>query len=167
MGTGARRAARLATKRLALPPDAACADCGTRRVLALAMVDGVVVCYRCQNRRRGVPTFERHHFVAAKRTPEVVPLPANDHRAVEDLKYDYPAEVWTNPDGRNVLMAVAVLAMAGALGYCLYRYCTPLGRSLLRANGWLITQHGPEWEALAGLAPFEWEGLRGEGDPDR
>lgn len=164
MGTGARRAARLAKKRLALPPDAACADCGTRRLQALTTVDDQVVCYRCLNRRRGLPAFEQHHFVAALQTPETIPVPANDHRVIEDGKHDYPVEVWTNEHGRTVLMAVAVLAMAGALGYCLYKYCGPLGRGLLRANAWLVTQHGPEWEAGAGLAPFEWEGPRQGGD---
>lgn len=167
MGTGARRAARLAKKQRELPPNAACADCGAHRIIVLTKVDGEVVCYRCLNRRRGLPAFELHHFVAAKVTPEVIPLPANDHRIVEDLKYDYPPEVWTNPHGRAILMAVAVLAMAGALGYCLARYCTPLGRSLLRANDWLTTQHGRDWEASAGLAAFGWEGASADGDAAR
>jgi hypothetical protein len=117
-----------------------------------------VRCYRCLAGKRGNPTIEWHHFLSAAVTPEaVIPVPANDHRAIEDAKLDFPDQVWKNPDGRVVLMVAGTLFMAGALGYVLYRYGPRLARLLLTMDSHLTQQQGPAWEAGLGLAPYAWE----------
>lgn len=158
MGRGTRRAVRHSKKRLKLPPDAKCTDCESTRLLSLVKDGDEVRCYRCLARKQGHPTIEGHHFISAALTPDaVIPVPANDHRAIEDAKYDFPEHLWTNPDGRVVLMAVAVLFMAGALGHVLYRYGPRLARLLLALSERLAQQVGPDWEDRYGLTPFAWE----------
>ena len=157
MGYGTRRAARLAKQRQALPPNPVCGDCGGRRLASLTMDGDQVRCYRCLRRRAGQPVIEQHHFLAAAVTPELIPVPANDHRAVEDIKRDFPARIWTNREGRVLPMTIAILAMAGALGYCLYRYAPRLARSLLHFDERQRGALGPGWEDAVGLAPHTWE----------
>lgn len=97
------------TRRARLPENARCRVCEFDDAL---QQDGEgVICYECASAAAGRATCERQHLLGRKNDSATIGLSGNIHRVVDDLKYDWPANVRRNVS-RDPLLWIAALMLA-------------------------------------------------------
>lgn len=97
------------TQRQRLGDHASCAKCGATNQICLTKKGETVVCYECHKADAGKATVERHHVAGRHNLPDTVPIPANDHRVLSDMQYEWPTETLRNPDESPLLKASATI----------------------------------------------------------
>lgn len=92
-------------------PHPACSapGCGESDPIALTGVAPNIRCYEHDRLRRGRSPVERQHPAGRHNLEVTVPIGGNDHRVIDDLKYDWPPGTLRNPDGSPLLRAAACL----------------------------------------------------------
>src|SRR5664280_2435789 len=118
--------ARAARRRRRLPPDAACATCGTAEQLS-RRPDGRVLCYAHLREEAGAGPMEEDHIAGRENLGGlVVRLRANDHRAVTELRSQLGGGDWPRADGDPLLTLAHLLHGLGTLFIILARWLVEL-----------------------------------------
>lgn len=86
-----------------------CRHCNENDPVALTGRHPDIVCYQCKAVCDGKPPTEDHHVGGKGNHPFKVPIPANDHRRLNDMQNDHPDRTRQNPDGSPLLALAAVL----------------------------------------------------------
>lgn len=114
-----------------------------------------IVCYQCQAVQAGKPPTEEHHLGGQHNHPFIVPIPANDHRRLNDMQNDWPRDTLTNPDGSPLIGIVGLLRGAiDVLLLIIKGILVRLPATLEDLNQKLTTYIGPAWWITIG-----WQGV--------
>src|SRR6266568_3706680 len=90
--------------------------CGESRPDALIPGSDPTICAKCDRERKGQNPMDEHHVPGQANSPETVPTPVNDHRAVLNVgQYDWPKETLQNLEGCPVLKGAA--SVRGVIDY--------------------------------------------------
>ncbi len=134
---------------------AAC-TCGETKPFALVTGSNPVICEECQRRTEGRSTFDDHHVAGEANDPLTVPVPANDHRAVLNVKqYDWPQRTLENRDGSPLLAAAAFIR-----GFCdtvilfIERLLSRIPKLLETVDSFLTQTLGPRYWTNTNFANF-------------
>jgi hypothetical protein len=133
-----------ARRRRRVPEGSICCVCGSRTDLAEG--DGRVLCYAHLRDAGGASMVELDHVAGRVNLGGfLVPLEANAHRTVTDIRRILGMDGW--PDARNDPLLVAAHALAGiaTIEWLVARW-------LVDMSGWLGEVHGQRW--ADGAPPF-------------
>jgi hypothetical protein len=134
--------AREAIRERRLPDNASCATCGVRSHLSHAP-DGRVLCYGHRRDEAGAGPTEADHLAGRRNLGGVtVPLRANDHREVTELRLRVGLDEWPDAEGDPVRQLGHLLAGLGTL-------LLLLGRWLMELAEHLTARLGHGWWTLA------------------
>lgn len=140
-----RSLARAAKQSHALPEHAACSECGERDIRTLIPRGDTVLCQACDNRRRGWPDTQQHHFAGQHNSDCRVLLDANEHRIVTDLQVDWGTPRMENTEKNLFIVVVNVIQGAFETGLVLFERALRYVKALPALNEDLVELLGPQW----------------------
>lgn len=131
-----------------------CRSCNEADPFVLTGTHPDIVCYQCQAVRDGKKPTEDHHLGGRHNYPFTVPIPANDHRRLNDMQNDWPAQTLKNPEG-SPLVSIAGL-LRGWIDFLvlMVRKLTKVPAALEDLNIRLTAYIGPAWWLTIG-----WQGV--------
>lgn len=147
-----QRILRRETQRQRLGDNASCAHCGEKDPVCLTKKGETIVCYECQKADAGKATVEKHHVAGQHNLPDTVPIPANDHRVLSDMQYEWPTETLRNPDESPLLRASATIrGWLDVLRLIIERTVGWIPDFLERLDDWLREKLGQSYWTLDGF----------------
>lgn len=132
-----------------------CWNCPETDPFALTGTYPNIICYQCRAIRDGKPPTEDHHLGGTRNHPFTVPIPANDHRRLNDMQNDHPDRTRQNPEGSPLLAIAAVLrGWLDVLHRIIEGLVGGIPAALECLDAGLTASIGPTWWVTIG-----WQGL--------
>jgi hypothetical protein len=152
-----RSAARKATAKRRMGKNTRCA-CGETRPEAL--IGNTGVCAKCQRKRTGRATTDRHHVAGRANSPVILAVPVNDHRGIlsEDQR-GWPGDTLENREGDPLLAAAGcLLGFIDTAIYLIDSLLRWIAEMLELLSKLLVEKLGPQWWLDTPLAQFTRKG---------
>lgn len=126
--------------------------CGESRPETLVARSRPKLCQQCYQGKRGMKTTHTHHVAGKANSSRTVEVPANKHRVLSEMQYEWPPRTLRNPDGAPlVTIAAALRGAADLIEELVVRWIRVCAEMLEKADAWLCERHGEWWEG----SPFE------------
>jgi len=121
--------------------------CGESRPEALIRDSKPIICHACEREKRRHSTSDNHHVAGKANSPETLPTPVNDHRAVLSVaQYGWPRQTLENPDGCPLLAAAACIrGFNDYIYYAIEKYLLSIPKMLETLSAFLAAKLGPKW----------------------
>ena len=133
-----------------------CAECGEDRAAALVKGTTPRRCARCQRRRSGQSTLDRHHPAGRANHPLTVAVPVNVHRAeLTEAQYDWSVATLENPDRDPLLRGAACIrGFVDTVVILAKELLLWIAELLEVLSAHLVQQRGRRWWLQTPLAQF-------------
>lgn len=132
-----------------------CQSCPETDPIVLTGKHPQIICYRCMAIRDGKKATEDHHIGGQHNDPFTVPIPANDHRRLNDMQNDWPERTLKNSDGSPLVGIAGLLrGWIDVLLLIIKQVLVKLPAALEDLNVCLTQSIGPAWWVTIG-----WQGM--------
>ncbi len=132
-----------------------CQSCPETDPIVLTGKHPQSICYRCMAIRDGKKTTENHHIGGQHNDSFTVPIPANDHRRLNDTQNDWPERTLKNSDGSPLVGIAGLLrGWIDVLLLIIKQVLVKLPAALEDLNSCLTQSIGPAWWVTIG-----WQGV--------